>query len=82
MNGGLIGTKWNHLMATKSRVYQREWMREEWRYGAVCGGFMKRLCVFYYRAHEWLGKRVQWIVCRECQRRLQRGHIFHVSTRP
>lgn len=34
---------------------------------------MKRLCVFYYRADEWLGKRVEWIVCRECQRKLQRG---------
>ena len=34
---------------------------------------VKRLCVFYYRADEWLGKRVEWIVCKECQRKLVRG---------
>lgn len=34
---------------------------------------MKRLCVFYYRAHEWSGKPVEWIVCKECSRRIAKG---------
>lgn len=36
---------------------------------------MKRLCVFYYLAAEWIGRPVEWIVCKECQRRLQRGDL-------
>lgn len=34
---------------------------------------MKRLCVFYRLAQDWLGRPVEWIVCKECQRKLQRG---------
>ena len=39
---------------------------------------MKRLCVFYCRPQQWLGKPVEWIVCKECQRELQRGHKLKV----
>ena len=34
---------------------------------------MKRLCVFYYKAYEWLGKPIDWIICKECQRGLAKG---------
>lgn len=34
---------------------------------------MKRLCVFYKYADEHLGKRIEWIVCRMCQKRLRKG---------
>lgn len=34
---------------------------------------MKRLCVFYYKAYEWFGRDcIEWIVCKECQKRLTR----------
>ena len=39
---------------------------------------MKRLCVFYYKAHEWLKKPVEWIVCKECQRQLAKGTSLKV----
>lgn len=34
---------------------------------------MKRLCVFYKDADKWLGRKVNWIVCQQCQRKLRRG---------
>ena len=35
---------------------------------------VKRLCVFYIRAYQWLGStKVEWIVCKECQKKLNRG---------
>jgi hypothetical protein len=35
---------------------------------------MKRLCVFYYKGHLWIGKNnVEWIVCKKCQQSLRRG---------
>jgi hypothetical protein len=35
---------------------------------------MKRLCVFYRLADRFLGnKKIEWIVCKECQRLLIRG---------
>ena len=43
---------------------------------------MKRLCVFYCRPKEWLGKsNVEWIVCKECQRQLQKGQKLKVFFR-
>ena len=34
----------------------------------------KRLCVFYRLAKLWQGgQNVQWIVCKECQRKIERG---------
>jgi len=35
---------------------------------------MKRLCVFYKQATQWVGnKKVEWIVCKECQKKLRNG---------
>ena len=34
---------------------------------------MKRLCVFYKHADRWIGKPIEWMVCKECQRKIQRG---------
>jgi uncharacterized protein YlaI len=34
---------------------------------------MKRLCIFYKHADRWIGKPIEWIVCKECQRKIQRG---------
>ena len=31
---------------------------------------MKRLCIFYYKAHLWRGKPVTWIICKECKKKL------------
>lgn len=38
---------------------------------------MKRLCVFYYKARDWVGKPVEWIVCKECQKQLRKGEVLH-----
>ena len=43
---------------------------------------MKRLCVFYYKAHEWLGCNVEWIVCKECQKKLRCGILCYRMIRP
>lgn len=40
---------------------------------------MKRLCVFYYRAEEWVGKRVEWIVCKECSKKIREGERLQVA---
>jgi hypothetical protein len=32
---------------------------------------MRRLCVFYYKAAEWQGKPVQWIVCTKCRAKIR-----------
>jgi hypothetical protein len=45
---------------------------------------MKRLCVFYdspsrKTARDWLGKSIQWIVCKKCQRVLARGVSLYSS---
>lgn len=43
---------------------------------------MKRLCVFYdtpkrRTASEWLGRNIEWIVCKRCQKILRSGkHIY------
>jgi hypothetical protein len=42
---------------------------------------VKRLCVFYYKAHEWLGKPVNWIICKECQSELAKGIPLKVCFR-
>lgn len=34
---------------------------------------MKRLCIFYVFAADWLGKPVEWIVCKQCQKKLRKG---------
>ncbi len=34
---------------------------------------MKRLCIFYRKSIEWEGKPVEWIVCKECQKKLVQG---------
>lgn len=35
----------------------------------------KRLCVFYFDAASWIDKKIEWIVCKECQRMISRGII-------
>jgi hypothetical protein len=45
---------------------------------------MKRLCVFYdsptrRTARDWLGKPVQWIICKECQKLLTKGETLYSS---
>jgi hypothetical protein len=37
---------------------------------------MKRLCVFYYTADSWFGKKIEWIICKECQKKLKRGYTY------
>jgi hypothetical protein len=39
---------------------------------------MKRFCIFYYRASEWLGKPIEWVVCK-CQAKIKRGESFSAS---
>jgi len=35
---------------------------------------MKRLCVFYKQASQWIGnKKVEWIICKGCQKKLRNG---------
>lgn len=36
---------------------------------------MKRLCVFYRLADRWQGKPVDWIICKECQRKIANGQL-------
>lgn len=44
---------------------------------------MKRLCVFYYKAYEWLGCNVEWIICKKCQKELRVGSALRTHwTRP
>jgi len=40
---------------------------------------MKRLCVYYRLAEQWLGKPVQWIVCKECQAKLRKAKRLSVG---
>jgi hypothetical protein len=35
---------------------------------------MKRLCVFYKFAHRWVDRPVEWIVCKQCQKRIRVGY--------
>lgn len=44
--------------------------------GDVEGETMKRLCMFYKKANEWVGKPIEWIICKECQKKILRGHYF------
>jgi len=37
---------------------------------------MKRLCIFYRLAGKWLDKDINWIVCKECQKKLKKQHFF------
>lgn len=37
---------------------------------------MKRLCIFYKFADKWLGKKIEWIVCKACQKRLLKGEVL------
>ena len=39
---------------------------------------MKRLCIFYRKAKQWEGKRVKWIVCQKCQKRIREGELCHM----
>jgi len=32
--------------------------------------------VFYYKADGWLGRKIEWIVCKECQKKLVRGETL------
>jgi hypothetical protein len=41
----------------------------------------KRLCVFYCKAYEWLGYAIDWIICKECQRKLAKGIPLKVCFR-
>jgi len=34
---------------------------------------MKRLCIFYRDSIKWEGKPVEWIVCKECQKKIVQG---------
>ncbi len=34
---------------------------------------MKRLCVFYKHAALYVGKRIDWIVCKQCRKALDKG---------
>ena len=40
---------------------------------------MKKLCVFYKDAEEWIGKRIDWIVCKECAKKLRDGERLQVG---
>jgi hypothetical protein len=45
---------------------------------------MKRLCIFYdspnrKTALDWLGKPVQWIICKKCQKLLAKGISLYSS---
>ena len=40
---------------------------------------MKKLCVFYEGRNPWVGKKIQWIVCQECQRNIQNGFCFEAT---
>ncbi len=39
---------------------------------------MKRLCIFYRYAIYWEKKPIQWIVCKECQKRIHKGELCHM----
>ena len=39
---------------------------------------VKRLCIFYRSAEQWERKRVEWIVCKECQKRILGGELCHM----
>jgi hypothetical protein len=43
---------------------------------------MKRLCIFYKNATEFIGKNIQWIVCQECQKRLRNGEKIEQVLKP
>lgn len=47
---------------------------------------MKRLCVFYIYAWKWLAKHqtvpIEWIICKECAKRLKRGDILELKMGP
>jgi hypothetical protein len=50
---------------------------------------MKNLCVFYKFADRWVGKKIKWIVCKECQKklgkeiaRLPKSHYLGVCWKP
>ncbi len=45
---------------------------------------MRRICVFYdsssrRTASDWLGKPVQWIICKKCQKLLAKGVSLYSS---
>lgn len=38
---------------------------------------MRRLCVYYWKASpQQTSKKIDWIVCKECQRKIRRGLIL------
>lgn len=49
---------------------------------------MKRRCIFYdsptrKTASDFMGKKVEWIVCKECQKKLQKGvRLYSSLTEP
>ena len=58
---------------------------DRWRGGMGSGkkAKMRRLCVFYIYADAYLGRPVEWIVCKECQQKIARGgHPFKIAVRP
>jgi hypothetical protein len=36
---------------------------------------MKRLCFFYKNAPAYVGKKIEWIICRQCNRKLRKGVV-------
>ena len=41
---------------------------------------MKRLCIFYKNADAYIGKQIDWIVCKQCQRKLRSGERLRIFT--
>lgn len=37
---------------------------------------MRKLCVFYKNAEQFLGKKIKWIVCQKCQKKLHRSEYL------
>jgi hypothetical protein len=42
---------------------------------------IKRLCVFHKDAAAYVGKRIEWIVCKQCQRGLRTGKLRNLIQR-
>lgn len=40
---------------------------------------MKKLCIFYKYTDKWIGKKIDWIVCKKCQRELKHGILLQPS---
>lgn len=42
---------------------------------------LKRLCVLYKHANQWQGKRVEWMVCKACQREIANGWLVYLLSK-